>query len=150
MKKINFYNQDIEIEKQGEKDKEKNDKNKFDSDDILNPIYLNISSLNFKQMTDDIEKIRNFIKEFIEHHLDAVININFLNSIQSISEIKSALEKSQSLLKLQKRSYIYKDNLDNKSLLKNDLDIEDHIYNYILNIKSDLYYAKYYAKYNNE
>lgn len=150
LKKINFYNQDIEIEKQGEKDKEKNDKNKFDSDDILNPIYLNISSLNFKQMTDDIEKIRNFIKEFIEHHLDAVININFLNSIQSISEIKSALEKSQSLLKLQKRSYIYKDNLDNKSLLKNDLDIEDHIYNYILNIKSDLYYAKYYAKYNNE
>lgn len=116
--------------------------------DPLSINKLNIYSLNLKQMSDDPEKIKSYIREYFEHHLDAVINNEFLNNISNLDELREFCEKSKSMLKIQKRSYIYKNTIKNSKLYKASLDVEDFLYYYILNVKSDLYFSKYYAKYD--
>ena len=113
-------------------------------DDSLSTDKINIYSLNLKQMSDDQIKIQTFIKDFFELHLDAVINLEKLSKLNTLGELKEYCEKSKSILKIQKRSNKYKDTISNSKILKPDIDIEDILYYYTLNVKSDLYTAKYY------
>lgn len=114
-------------------------------------VFDHILKYKFSEMDDENgAKIKQFIKDNYLLHIDAVINNDFLASAESFSQIFNMSYKSKSILKIQKCSYLYNMTIGNRRIYRPPKDIEDDFYCLLLNVKSDLYYAKYYAKYEDD
>lgn len=94
------------------------------------------------------DKFRMFIKEQLEKHADILIKIEFLNSVTKLGEIKDAIAKSKSMLKIKKESSIHYKTRNNPLIYKSPLDIEMILLYFVQNIKSDYYISKYYNNLN--
>lgn len=90
------------------------------------------------------DKFKVYLKEQLEYHADIVIGSEFLSYATSTKEVKEAIGKTRSMLKIKKGTPIYSDSLKNSNLYKVPFDIENVLYYFILNIKSDYFISKYY------
>jgi hypothetical protein len=105
------------------------------------------TDIDLQPITD--EKFRILIKEELEKNADIHIKSEFLNSVVTIGEVKSAIMKCKALLKIKKESKLYKNTLDNKNIYQMSVEIEEIFYYYVKNVKSDYYISKNY-KYEQE
>lgn len=155
-KKKSEFNNKLSIDDQQKDIKKQKNMDKSDSvidkgsDAYKEKDILDIFALELKQITNDNEKFKSYIKQYYEHHLKAVINNDFLTNMNKITELLDYTIKSKSLLKIQKRSYLYNFMLKNNKIYKPTVEMEDIFYYFIQNVKSELYYSKYYARFNDE
>jgi hypothetical protein len=108
----------------------------------IKPEYDNDKEIDNIKIYDD--KFRLLIKDNLEKHVDILIKIEFLNSVTNLGEIKEAISKSKTLLKVRKNSPLILKCRDNPKILKSPIDIENIFYYFIQNCKSDYYISKYY------
>lgn len=89
------------------------------------------------------DKFKLLIKELLEKHADICIRMEFMGTVHKLGEIKEAISKSRSLLKLKKTSSLIKFTFNNKLIYRAPVDVENYIYYFAQNIKSDYYISKY-------
>ena len=90
------------------------------------------------------DKLKLFIKEQLEKHLDLVISLEFLNSIRKMGEIKEMIGKCNVMLKMKKDSSLFDKTANNPRIYKESLDADQIFLFFIQNVKSDYYISRHY------
>lgn len=91
------------------------------------------------------DKLKLFIKEQLEKHVDLVISNEFLNSISKMGEIKEMIGRCKGMLKIKKGSQLYDKTINNQKIYKESLDADQIFIYFIQNVKSDFYISRYYS-----